>query len=190
MSAINPDGSNGFLKVSRYISKYIAKPKDFCPWIAQGLCEPPRRQSSKHFGLNTIPIETLKNYYKCLDLRNIPFSERVDRIIDRSRTITLDGVKFPFPRRLKEEIFYRKVKQDDNTFRLEMSPLQRLVVARERVRVVESFERQLQQNPYYDLDALHIMAHKEVVAAEAAALADREARAFKNQEHKLKSDIF
>lgn len=188
--AINEDGSNGFVKVSRYISKYIAKPKDFCPWISQGIVEAPRRLSSKGFGKNTIPIVELKNYYTCADLRKLPFSERVDRVIERSKTLTVNGVKFPFPRRLKEEIFYYKVKQDDNTYRLEKSPLQRFVVARQRVRVVESFERQLRQSPYYDFDALHIMAHKEVAAAEEALLRDREARSQKNLLKKLKKDTF
>lgn len=189
VSAINRDGSSGFVKVSRYISKYIAKPKNICPWILDGIVEAPRRLSSKAFGKNTIPLVELKNYYTCQDLRKLPISERLDRIVERSRTITLDGVKFPLPRRLKEEMFYSKVKQDDNTYRLEKSALQRLVVARERVRVVESFERQLCAHPYYDLDALHFMAHKEVAAAEMAALQDREARSEKNLMKKLKTDV-
>lgn len=39
--AINKDGSPGFVKVSKYISKYIAKPKKDFPWLLDGLCEPP-----------------------------------------------------------------------------------------------------------------------------------------------------
>ena len=187
---MNEDGSNGFVKVSRYISKYIAKPKDFCPWISEGLVEAPRRLSSKAFGKNTIPLNYLKDFYQCVDLRNLPFLDRADRIIERTKTLTVNGVKFPFPRRLKEEIFYNKVKQDDGTYRLEKSPLQRLVVARERVRVVEEFERKLRQSPYYDLDALHFMAHKEVAAAEEALISDREARSQKNLLIKLKKDNY
>lgn len=187
---MNEDGSSGFVKVSRYISKYIAKPKDFCPWIAQGIVEAPRRLSSKHFGKSSILLSQLKSYYQCVDLRNLPFQERADRIIERSKTLTVNGVKFPFPRRLKEEIFYKKVKQDDGSIRLEKSPLQRLVVARERVRVVEKFERQLRESPYYDLDALHSFAHKEVAAAEEALIMDREARSSKNLLNKLKKDTY
>ena len=130
------------LRCPGYISKYIAKPKDFSArGLPKELLKPRGDCPASIFGKSSIPYHNLKAYYQCVDLRNLPFQERVDRIIERSKTLTVNGVKFPFPRRLKEEIFYKKVKQDDGSIRLEKSPLQRLVVARERVRVVEKFER-------------------------------------------------
>lgn len=59
---VNKDGSNGFLKVAQYISKYIAKPKEVFPFLVDGVAEMPRRFASKGFGLNTIPIDSLKNF--------------------------------------------------------------------------------------------------------------------------------
>lgn len=41
VNSVNKDGSPGFVKVSKYISKYIAKPKKDFPWLLDGLCEPP-----------------------------------------------------------------------------------------------------------------------------------------------------
>ena len=142
VSAINSDGSSGFVKVSRYISKYIAKPKDVCPWIAQKLVEPPRRLSSRNFGTHKDFIDQIKSYYRC-EKMNLPSPDaRFDRIIERTKNLTLDGVKFPFPRRIKEKLFYIKKKEEDGTYRLEKSALQNLVVARQRVRDVESCDGQ------------------------------------------------
>lgn len=188
VSAINKDGSNGFVKVSRYISKYIAKPKDFCPWIAEGLVEAPRRLCSKFFGKQTIELQKLKSYYQCLDLRNLPINDRLDRVIERSRFISLDGVKFPLPRRLKEELFYTKVKAEDGTTKLEKSPLQRLVVERERVRAVEKFNEQLRQNPLLDNEQGDLLAALEVARGEDRFLRDREARSSAYLLKQLKSD--
>ena len=47
----------------------------------------------------------------------------------------------------------------------------------------------LRESPYYDLDALHSFAHKEVAAAEEALIMDREARSSKNLLNKLKKRL-
>ena len=190
VSAINPDGSSGFVKVSRYISKYIAKPKDICPWIAQRLVEAPRRLSSRNFGTHKDYIDQIKSYYRC-EKMNLPSPDaRLDRIIERTKTLTLDGVKFPFPRRVKEKLFYIKKKEEDGTYRLEKSALQDLVVARQRVRVVEDFNGQLRAHPLYVADEVHHLASLAVGDRESALLAGREDRAQKNLMRKLSEDIF
>lgn len=43
---VNKDGSPGYVKVSKYISKYVSKPKFDNPWIMDGLCEPPSLEDS------------------------------------------------------------------------------------------------------------------------------------------------
>lgn len=190
VSAINPDGSSGFVKVSRYISKYIAKPKDFCPWIAQKIVEAPRRLSSRDFGTHKDYIQQIKSYYRC-EKMNLPSPDaRLDRIIERTKTLTLDGVKFPFPRRIKEKLFYIKKKEEDGTYRLQKSALQDLVVARKRVRIVEDFNGQLRAHPFYDADEDHRLAYFALGDRESALLDGREDRAEKNLLRKLRQDVF
>lgn len=190
VSAINSDGSSGFVKVSRYISKYIAKPKDICPWISEGIVEAPRRLSSRDFGTHKEYISQIKSYYRCekLDLPN--FDARLDRIIDRTKTIVVDGVRFPFPRRIKEKLFYNKTKEEDGSYRLKKSALQELVVARQRDRIVAVFNGELQQSSFYDVDETHHLAALEVASRESAALAGREARSSANLLRKLRKDVF
>ena len=190
VSAINKDGSSGFVKVSRYISKYIAKPKDVCPWISEGIVEAPRRLSSRDFGTHKDYIQQIKSYYRCekLDLPN--FDARLDRIIERTKTLTLDGVKFPFPRRIKEKLFYNKTKEEDGTYRLKKSALQDMVVARQRDRIVANFNGELQQSSLYDADENHNLAALEVASRESAALAGRETRSSENLLRKLRKDVF
>lgn len=190
VSAINRDGSSGFVKVSRYISKYIAKPKDICPWISEGIVEAPRRLSSRDFGTHKDYIQQIKSYYRCEKLDLPSFDARLDRIIDRTKTIVVDGVRFPFPRRIKEKLFYIKTKEEDGTFRLKKSALQDLVVARQRMRVVEDFDGQLRAHPLYDADEDHNLAALALGDRESALLDGREDRAQKNLLRKLSKDVF
>lgn len=190
VSAINRDGSSGFVKVSRYISKYIAKPKDFCPWISEGIVEAPRRLSSRDFGTHKDYIQQIKTYYRCEKLDLPSFDARLDRIIDRTKTLVVDGVRFPFPRRIKEKLFYTKTKEEDGTYRLKKSPLQDLVVARQRVRVMADFDAALHRDSRYDADESHHLAAFAVSAHQDALLFDREARSEEALLRKLRQDTF
>lgn len=152
---INKDGSNGFLRVSLYVSKYIAKPKDKFPFVADGLVESPRRFSSIHFGTETIPPEQLKRYYLCKDLFHLDETRRLLRIADRSRSLPLEGLHFPLPRRLREQIFYRKTQEskydpekrkDVRVTVFKRTQLSRLAVEVARSRDMEDFDKQLREN--------------------------------------------
>lgn len=152
---INKDGSNGFLRVSLYVSKYIAKPKDIFPFIQEGLVESPRRFSSLRFGTETIPVSRLKQFYLCEDLNRLNENERLLRIADRSKFLSLEGLCFPLPRRLREQIFYRKtykIKYDPEKGKdvrvpvFERTKLSKLVVEAARNRDMEVFTKQLQED--------------------------------------------
>lgn len=152
---INKDGSNGFLRVSLYISKYIAKPKENFPAVRDGLVEDPRRFSSIRFGTETIPVSRLKQYYLCKDLNHLNKTERLLRIASRSKSIPLEGMHFPLPRRLREQIFYRKsyeTKFDPEKGKevtvcvYKRTALSKLVVETARNRDLEAFDSELRQN--------------------------------------------
>lgn len=58
----NADGSDAFVKVSRYVSKYVSK-GDALPWfVREGLAESPRKQSSVLFGRRNLNYEHLRNF--------------------------------------------------------------------------------------------------------------------------------
>lgn len=61
----NSDGSPARIKVSNYVSKYIAKGADDYPAVALNLVERPRRISSQNYGIRAISakeLESLKNF--------------------------------------------------------------------------------------------------------------------------------
>lgn len=105
---INKDGSFGYKRVSMYIAKYIAKPKERFPWISEGLCEVPRRLSSVGFGTKDLDLERLKKWYLAVGLSGVG---RLERINERKKTISVYGAKFPMPRRISEKLFYDKEKK-------------------------------------------------------------------------------
>lgn len=147
--AINRDGSPGFVKVSRYIAKYIAKPKNFIPWIGEGICEVPRRLSSRGFGVSSMDIDLLRKYYRAVGLTG---EGRLERISERKKSISIYGTKFPLPRRLQELIYYDKTQVERYDYKkkkyvtdtvYKRDSLSRLVVAYERSRDTENFGKQL-----------------------------------------------
>lgn len=152
---INQDGSNGFLKVSLYISKYIAKPKNMFPFLIEGVAEMPRRFSSRHFGTESISVSDLKRFYLCQDL-NLPNKKELAlRIADRSRFISVEGFKFPLPRRLREQIYYFKFIKEEydpdkgKNVRIPVykrTALSRLALEASRSRDLETLDRQLREN--------------------------------------------
>lgn len=63
---INKDGSSGFLKASRYVSKYVSKGVFECDSVKIGACEKPRLQCSVGLGKD-LPLEVI-SYYRAYDL--------------------------------------------------------------------------------------------------------------------------
>lgn len=62
VNRFNTDGSDAFVKVSRYVSKYISK-SDFLPsFVQEGFAEKPRKQSSVRLGRRDLAIEHLRNF--------------------------------------------------------------------------------------------------------------------------------
>lgn len=59
---INSDGSPGFVKTAKYVSKYVAKDKRDYPALIAGLVESPRRLCSRGFGLRDVDINLLKSF--------------------------------------------------------------------------------------------------------------------------------
>lgn len=62
VNRLNADGSPGFVKVSKYVAKYIAKDKKDYPALIDGLVEIPRRLCSRGFGLRDLDINKLKSF--------------------------------------------------------------------------------------------------------------------------------
>lgn len=62
--AINPDGSPGFVKTAKYVSKYICKKDDLPAFVLDGFAELPRRQSSIRFGSDFEPseLDAIRNF--------------------------------------------------------------------------------------------------------------------------------
>lgn len=58
----NLDGSDAFLKVSRYVSKYVSKCDLLPSFVQNGFAEKPRKQSSVRFGRRDLAIEHLRNF--------------------------------------------------------------------------------------------------------------------------------
>lgn len=58
----NADGSDAFIKVSRYVSKYVSKCDKLPSFVQQGFAEKPRKQSSVRFGRRDLCVEQLRNF--------------------------------------------------------------------------------------------------------------------------------
>lgn len=58
----NDDGSNAFVKVSNYISKYISKGDALPDHVIDGYAHRPRRLSSIRYGRKDLDLEKLRNF--------------------------------------------------------------------------------------------------------------------------------
>ena len=66
----NNDGSDAFVLVSNYVSKYIAKKDKLPDFVKRGFAEKPRRQTSLGFGaLKDEDIEHLRPFLSCRELQ-------------------------------------------------------------------------------------------------------------------------
>lgn len=61
VSQFNSDGSNAFVKLSRYVSKYVAKCDALPDFVRAGLAEKPRLICSQHFGSKSVSSD-LQHY--------------------------------------------------------------------------------------------------------------------------------
>lgn len=57
VSRFNSDGSDAFVKVSRYVSKYVAKCDALPDFVQAGFAEKPRLICSQHFGSKSVSSE-------------------------------------------------------------------------------------------------------------------------------------
>lgn len=62
VTRFNSDGSDAFIKVSRYVSKYISKCEFLPDFVKKGYAEPPRKQSSVRLGRRDLCVEQLRNF--------------------------------------------------------------------------------------------------------------------------------
>ena len=58
----NADGSDAFMKVSKYISKYVSKGNHLPSFVLKGFADPPRRVSSVRFGRKNLDIPRLRSF--------------------------------------------------------------------------------------------------------------------------------
>ena len=58
----NSDGSDAFIKVSRYVSKYVSKCEFLPDFVQNGFAEKPRKQSSVKLGRRNLNYEHLRNF--------------------------------------------------------------------------------------------------------------------------------
>lgn len=101
---LNKDGSPARVKVSKYVAKYLHKPKDDFQPLLDGLCEAPRRVSSRGFGVGVVE-DQLRDFYLANDLKNQSKEVRLKEIFERKKRLVIDGSKFPLPRRISDKFF-------------------------------------------------------------------------------------
>lgn len=62
VTRFNADGSDAFIKVSRYVSKYVSKCEFLPDFVQRGFAESPRKQSSVRLGRRDLNYEHLRNF--------------------------------------------------------------------------------------------------------------------------------
>lgn len=146
----NPDGSDGFLKASKYIGKYMSKGKFECDSVKCGASEKPRVCQS--IGLGTKDIEGIRRQVLCFDMvgeydpvaltqNGVPLSkECVDMLVDEiPRRLVYrvdDRTVLPMPRIIRDKIF--KFQDDEFKTKKVSTPLWSMVAASLR----SQFERE------------------------------------------------
>lgn len=108
-------GHDGFEAAGKYIGKYLAKGQEFEEEnVVRGFVERPRRCCSANFGVGD--LSALRAFHLCYDLfgwydvshpSTYPSdkSALVDWVLSRMY-LTINGHKYPIPRRIKQFIFY------------------------------------------------------------------------------------
>lgn len=124
---VNKDGSNGFLRASKYIGKYMSKGKFECDSVKECAAEKPRVCQSKRLG--TKDLEPIRRQMLCFDMFGeydpdslaFPSGEHLSRVqvdalvreIPRRLVYRVDErTVLPLPRIIRDKIF--KCVQDDD----------------------------------------------------------------------------
>lgn len=102
----NPDGSDGFVLVSDYVSKYICKRDKLPEFVKQGYAEAPRRQSSIRYGKD-LDFDKLRPFCFAEDLKHLPLVTRLKEICKRKKSITYNGKEYKMPRFAHDQIYKR-----------------------------------------------------------------------------------
>lgn len=134
----NADGSDGFLKASKYIGKYMSKGKFECDSVKCGASERPRVCQS--IGLGTKELDSIRRYVLAFDMfgEYDPVAltkdgvqllkEQVDRLVDEiPRRLVYrvdDRTVLPLPRIIRDKIF---MFQDDECKKKVSTPLWAMV---------------------------------------------------------------
>lgn len=153
VNQVNPDGSSGFLKASKYIGKYMSKGKFECDSVKCGASEKPRVCQSLHLG--TKQLESIERYVLCFDLvrpydpmtltrDGVPLrKDEVDALVDEiPRRLVYrvdDRTVLPLPRIIRDKIF--KIKDDVCKTKKVSTPLWSMVARSLR----DQFERDRHQ---------------------------------------------
>lgn len=152
VSQINKDGSNGFLRASKYIGKYMSKGKFECDSVTECAAERPRVCQSKHLG--TKELEPIRRYLLAFDIAGEYDPETLRRIdgdyLSRSVVdILVDEIPrrlvyrvdektvLPMPRIIRDKIF-KCVQDEDDPKKKVSSALWSMVTAALR----DKFERE------------------------------------------------
>lgn len=128
--AVNPDGTDAFAIVSKYIGKYMSKGKFECPSVLDGTSFKPRLCQSR--GLGKCLSSSLKSQVCAFDLYgeydlDTFFCPSLGRCLneDEKRVLCIEVPKrlvyrvspkmvLPIPRIIKQDIFYHKVTIETN----------------------------------------------------------------------------
>lgn len=156
VSQVNADGSNGFLKASKYIGKYMSKGKFECDSVKECAAERPRVCQSLRFG--TKELEPVRRQVLCFDmfgkydpetlltesgqpLTRLQVDALVDEIPRRLVYRVDEKTLLPLPRVIRDKIF-KYVPDEDDTKKKVSSTLWCMVTAAIRDMLVrESNER-------------------------------------------------
>lgn len=153
---VNKDGSNGFVKASKYIGKYMSKGKFECESVKCGLAEKPRVCQS--IGLGSSDLEPVRRFVLCSDLlgadldpvtmqlssgRALRPSELEGLVIEIPKRLVYridEHTVLPLPRVIRDKIF-KYIDEQDKTKKIP-SPLWSMVTAALRDKFDrESYER-------------------------------------------------
>lgn len=114
---LNPDGSPGFVKSAKYISKYIGKDRLSLSHDLEGYVEKPRRLSSIGFGrLTSDEVSSYRSYYLPEPTLFLNGDNLLKEILNRRKTIFFDGQSLVMPRSVMRQIYY------DSSYCLVSSP--------------------------------------------------------------------
>lgn len=106
---INKDGTNGFVKASKYIGKYMSKGKFECESVKCGFAEKPRVCQS--LGLGSSDLESVRRFVLCSDLLGADLDPVTMRLSSGRvlRPSELEGLVIEIPKRLVYRIDERTV---------------------------------------------------------------------------------